>query len=127
MVVGGSRPINRSSGSFLESRGSIPPRAMKRRSPCSVLCRVGRGKPPTPPALLAMLDTGEAAPTEAFNDAAELTRYSVFQADPRRAAISDSAHSTDQSERRPGAALQEDQDVPLENHPDQPFLRFTDE
>jgi hypothetical protein len=89
-----------------------------------IYCLVGTSSP----ALLAMLDTGEVAPTEAFNDAAELTLCSVFQADhtPRR-------HFRLRALNRPVSNVvlvqhyQRIQDVPIEYRPGQPFLLFTDE
>jgi hypothetical protein len=87
-------------------------------------CLVGTSSP----ALLAMLDRGEVAPTEAFHDAAELTLCSVFQADhtPRR-------HFRLSALNRPVSNVvlvqhyQRIQDVPIEYRPGQPFLLFTDE
>jgi hypothetical protein len=89
-----------------------------------IYCLVGTSSP----ALLAMLGTGEVAPTEAFHDAAELTLCSVFQADhtPRR-------HFRLTALNRPVSNVvlvqhyKRIQDVPIEYRPGQPFLRFTDE
>lgn len=89
-----------------------------------IYCLVGTSSP----ALLAMLDGGEMAPSEAFNDAAELTLCSVFQADhtPRR-------HFRLSALNRPVSNVvlvqhyKRLQDVPVEYRPGQPFLQFTDE
>jgi len=89
-----------------------------------IYCLVGTSSP----ALLAMLDTGEVAPTEAFHDATELTLCSVFQADD-----APSRHFRLNALNRPVSNVvvvqhfKRIQDVPVEYRPGQPFLQFTDE
>ncbi|HYA69525.1 MAG TPA: hypothetical protein VED63_12405 [Acidimicrobiales bacterium] len=89
-----------------------------------IYCLVGTCSP----ALLARLDTGAVAPTEAFDGAAELALCSVFQAD----------HTPGRPFRltalnRPVSNVvlvqhyKRFQDVPVEYRPGQPFLQFTDE
>jgi hypothetical protein len=99
-------------------------RAVGRDGGGCIYCLVGT----SPPTLLARLDTGEVAPTEAFDDAAELTLCSVFQADhaPR-------LHSRLAARNRPVSNVvlvqhyKRIQDVPMEYRPGQPFLQFADE
>jgi hypothetical protein len=89
-----------------------------------IYCLVGASSP----ALLGMLDTGETAPDEAFDDASDLTLCSVFQADhaPGR-------HFRLTALNRPVSNVvlvqhyKRIQDVPVEYRPGQPFLQFTDE
>ncbi len=89
-----------------------------------IYCLVGTSSP----ALLATLNAGEVAPTEAFDDAAELTLCSVFQADhaPLR-------HFRLTALNRPVSNVvlvrhyKRIRDVPVEYRPGQPFLQFTDE
>jgi len=99
-------------------------RAVGRDGQGCIYCLVGTGSPE----LLAMLDSGEVAPTEAFDDATELTLCTVFQADeaPRRpfrlAALNRPVSNVVLVER-----YRRMKDVPAEYHPGQPFLQFTEE
>jgi hypothetical protein len=87
-------------------------------------CLVGTSSP----ALLSRLTAGEMAPSEAFQDANELTLCSVFQAEhaPRR-------HFRLSALNRPVSNVvlvqryKKIHDVPVEYRPGQPFLQFTDE
>jgi hypothetical protein len=89
-----------------------------------IYCLVGTSTP----ALLAMLDTGEVAPNEAFDHAAELTLCSVFQAGhtPRRhfrlTALNQQVSNVVLVQR-----YKRFDDVPVEYRPGQPFLHFADE
>ncbi len=89
-----------------------------------IYCLVGTSTP----ALLAMLDTGEVAPNEAFDHASEITLCSVFQAGhaPRR-----HFRLTALNQQVSNVVLvqhyKEMGDVPVEYRPGQPFLRFADE
>lgn len=88
-----------------------------------IYCLVGTSSP----ALLAMLDSGEMAPTEAFDDAAQLTLCSVFQADqmpPRHFRLT--ALNQPVSNVVVVQHYKRIQEVPVEYRPGQPFLRFTD-
>jgi hypothetical protein len=99
-------------------------RAVGRDGEGCIYCLVATSSP----ALLAMLDTGQVAPTEAFNDAAELALCSVYLADhtPRR-------HFRLSALNRPVSNVvlvqhyKRMQDVPLEYRPGQPFLQFAGE
>ena len=75
-----------------------------------IYCLVGAGSL----ALLAMLETGELSPAEAFDDAGELTLCSVYQ-DGQVDNVVMVQH------------YRVIQDVPVEYRPGQPFLQFTDE
>jgi len=88
-----------------------------------VYCLVGTSSPE----LLAMLDSGEVAATEAFDDAVELTLCTVFQADEapgrafRLAALNRPVSNVVLVER-----YKRIEDVPAEYRPGQPFLQFTE-
>ncbi|HXW38727.1 MAG TPA: hypothetical protein VEJ44_03450 [Acidimicrobiales bacterium] len=75
-----------------------------------IYCLVGAGSV----ALLAVLETGELSPAEAFDDAGDLTLCSVYQAGQVDNVVMVQHYRSVQ-------------DVPLEYRPGQPFLQFTDE
>ncbi len=99
-------------------------RGVGRDSEGCIYCLVGASSP----VLLGMLDAGQVAPAEAFDDATELTLCSVFQADhaPTR-------HFRLTALNRPVSNVVVVQhykrlkDVPAEYAPGQPFLLFADE
>jgi len=88
-----------------------------------IYCLVGSG----PPGLLAALQSGDVAPVEAFDHAAELTLCSVFQADDTpRLQFRLSALNRPVSNVVRVQHYKKIEDVPVEYGPGEPFLRFTD-